>query len=613
MKGNSISKSAMWVLMGLLILGLGGFGVTNLSGNIRTVGSVGNAEISLNDYARGLQNEIRALEAERGSAVSFAQARAAQVDQRVLARLVAEAALDHETAQMGLSIGDRNLRDQILDIPGFRGIDGEFDREAYAFALDQAGVSEAAFEEDMRAEAARALLQGAIVSGVAAPATYTETLLDYIAEQRDVTFARLTRGDLATGLPVPSDADLRRYYEDNIDDFTTPETRSITYAWLAPEMIIDTVEVDEASLREAYEARLDAYNQPERRLVERLGFADDAAAEAARAEIEAGNKRFEEYVTERGLDLTDVDLGDVTPGDLGSAGEAVFAAEEGSIVGPLDSPIGPALFRVNAVLAAQQVSFEEALPDLREALAGDRARRQVDAQIDRVDDLLAGGATLEQVAGETELELGTVDWHPGMSEGISAYAGFRRAAAEVSEDDFPEVGTLEDSTIFALRLDGTRPPEAQPLDEVREAVRAAWQSDAVTSALRTQARDQVSALQSGQTFEDAGLRPETATGLTRTGFHPDTPPDFLEAVFELEPGRITLVDGNEQLFIVRLDRITPPSDANEDVAQLGQALQDQAANDIAQDLYQVLAEDIRARAGIVLDQQALNAVHANFQ
>ena len=38
--------------MGLLILGLGGFGVTNLSGTVRSVGSVGEADISLNEYAR---------------------------------------------------------------------------------------------------------------------------------------------------------------------------------------------------------------------------------------------------------------------------------------------------------------------------------------------------------------------------------------------------------------------------------------------------------------------------------------------------------------------------------------------------------------------------------
>ena len=58
---------------------------------------------------------------------------------------------------------------------------------------------------------------------------------------------------------------------------------------------------------------------------------------------------------------------------------------------------------------------------------------------------------------------------------------------------------------------------------------------------------------------------------------------------------------------------SPPDDTDEELTQLRSALEDQAAGDIAQDLYQVLADDVRNRAGISLNQQALNAVHANFQ
>ncbi|QIE44183.1 peptidylprolyl isomerase [Pseudohalocynthiibacter aestuariivivens] len=613
MKGNTVSKSAMWVLMALLILGLGGFGVTNLSGNVRSVGTVGDAEIDLNAYARALQAEIRALEADRGEPVSFAQAQADGVDARVLSRLVSEAALDHETSRLGLSIGDTNLRDQILDIPGFRGIDGKFDREAYTFALDQAGLSEAAFEADIRAETARTLVQGAILSGVSTPTAYTDAILTYVGEARDVTMATLARGDLTTGLPEPTDEDLRSYHQSHLPDFTKPETRAITYVWLTPEMIIDEVEVDDDALREAYEARLDDFIQPERRLVERLAFPNRAAAEAAKAEIDAGTRSFEDFVEDRGLELSDVDMGDVALGDLDGAGSDVFAANVGDIAGPLDSPIGPALFRVNAVLQATETTYEDAEAELRDALAGDRARRVIDAQIDTVDDLLAGGATLEDIADETDMELGQIDWHGGVVEGISAYTGFRQAAPTITTSDYPEVATLEDGSIFAMRLDGITEPEIQPLEDVRAAVRSAWLTQSVTDALRSQIADQVTALQNGDSFEDTGLASESVIGLTRRGFQPGTPPEFIETVFEMAEGDVTLIDGNESLFIVRLDQITPPNDEDPELAQLRKGLADQAAGNIAQDFYQVLAADIRNRAGITLDQQALNAVHANFQ
>ena len=48
--------------------------------------------------------------------------------------------------------------------------------------------------------------------------------------------------------------------------------------------------------------------------------------------------------------------------------DSVDVVDLRDIVGPQPSPLGPALFRVNAVLPAQNTSYEDALPELRERL-----------------------------------------------------------------------------------------------------------------------------------------------------------------------------------------------------------------------------------------------------
>ena len=126
-KGFSFSKTAVWALMALLILGLGGFGAINLSGNLRSIGSVGDKSISVDQYARQLQQEIRAIEAQTGESLSFARAQEMGLDRAVLQRIVRNRALDHEADEMGLSIGDATLRDEIVAISAFQGIDGNFD------------------------------------------------------------------------------------------------------------------------------------------------------------------------------------------------------------------------------------------------------------------------------------------------------------------------------------------------------------------------------------------------------------------------------------------------------------------------------------------------------
>ena len=612
-KKKGITNSLVWALLGLLVLGLGGFGVTNLSGSVRAVGSVGDVAIDARDYARGLQQEMRAIEAQRGEATSFAQARELGVSEAVLARLIAAAAFDEEAARIGLSVGDANLRDEIVNLQQFRGLDGEFDREAYRYGLEQAGLSETEFEEDMRAETARSFLQAAVVAGVTMPDGYMQTLLNYLGERREVSWAALERGDLVTGLPVPDEAELAAYHAQNAALFTLPERKRITYAWLTPDMLIDTVEIEEQALRDAYAAREDEFNRPERRLVERLVFADEAAARAARARLDSGDATFEDLVAERGLELSDVDLGDVTRADLQAAAKQVFVARVGDVSGPLPSPVGPALFRVNAILSKQVTTFEDALPDLRAELAADRARRMIEARIDAIDDLLAGGATLEDLARETAMQTGRIDWHDGISDDIVGYEAFRTAAARLSEGDFPQVADLDDGGIFAMRLDEVIAPALQPLDAVRDAVATAWEAETLVAELKKQAQPIVARLQGGTSFEEAGLGLDGARVLTRRGFEADTPAQFIDRVFAMDEGDVSLIDGNGRLFVVRLDAISPPDPEDRDLQQLRELLQQQAATGVAQDLFSILANDIRVRAGIEIDQAALNAVHATFR
>ncbi|KUF11613.1 peptidyl-prolyl cis-trans isomerase [Pseudoponticoccus marisrubri] len=612
-KSGSMSKTLVWILMALLILGLAGFGATNFGGSVRSIGRVGEAEIDVTDYARALQNEIRAVEAQRGRALSFQEAQNMGLTQDVLSRMVVTAALEHEAAQLGLSVGDEQLAQDLRNIQAFQGPDGSFNRDAYRLALQNAGLSEREFEEQLRAESASTLLQGAVLAGTTLPDTYIDTLLDYANQRRAFTWAELGQDAFDTGVPVPEEGDLKAWYDENIDRFTRPRTTQITYAWLTPEMIVDSVEVDEETLRAAYDEQFDRFNLPERRLVERLVFADEAAARDALARVQSGEAAFEDLVEARGLDIADTDMGDVAREDLGGAADTVFEAEVGSVTGPAPTELGPALFRVNAVLPAQSTSFEDAIPDLRGALALDRARRVIETQAQSYDDELAAGATLEELAETTDLQLGQIGWTGQNDSGIAGYEAFREAAAALEEGDFPQIEQLGDGGVFALRFEEVLPPQPIPMDEVNLQVLAGWQDDQKTEALMQQAEQLAARLAEGATFEGVGLEANTEAGLTRTAFGADLPEGLLERVFELEPGQTAALPGDATAYVLRLDEILPVDRDSETSQQLTRIFGDQAASDVSQDLFRALSSDIQSRAGVVIDQAAINAVHANFQ
>lgn len=607
------SKTAVWIIILLLIVGLGGFGVTNFSGNIRSIGTVGETEIGVNRYARELQQQINAFSAQTGQPISFAEAQQFGIDQAVLQQLVTTVALEDEAAEMGLSVGDAQIRDQVLAIPAFQGLDGSFDRLAYRDALDRSGMNETQFEDSLRAEVARSIVQGAVAGGVEAPAAMIDPVVDFALERRSFAWAVLGVEDLAEPVADPTEADLRAYYDANPDEFMLPRTRAITYAWLTPDMIVDSIETDEDALRALYQERIGQYVSAERRLVERLIFPSQSQALAAKARLDDGSVTFEDLVAERGLELGDLDLGDVTEDELDDAGEPVFAVDEPGIVGPVETDLGPALFRVNAILAAQETNFEEARTELLDEFRLDAARRAIADQIDPIDDLLAGGATLEQLATETAMVSGRIEWTEGASDGIAAYAAFRDAAARAATGDFPEIEVLDDGGIFALRLDEVIEPRLQPFEDARDQAESGWRAARTVEALAGQARAVIEQLQGGADPETLGITLSEEAEVTRTGFVPETPPGFLDQVFEMEEGEFRIIDGPSAAYIVRLDKILPPDTEDATVAAQMDRFTESIAQSIGADILRAYSQAVQNRAGISLNQAAVNAVHANFQ
>ncbi|MDE9450735.1 SurA N-terminal domain-containing protein [Aliiroseovarius sp. Z3] len=614
MATGKTSRTFGWILMGLVMVGLVGFGSTNFGGSVRSIATVGDTEVDANRYLRELQSEMNAFQAETGQRLTMEMATGFGLDQQVLARVIATAALEDETARLGISVGDEELRDRIVDIPAFKGVDGKFDREGYTFALEQSGLTATEFEQSLRDEVSRQILQAAVVNGVATQPVYVDTLYGYARETRDFTWATLPVAQLTTEVPAPTEAELTAYYEAHPQDFTLPETKVITYAWMNPEDVISTITVDEAQIRAVYDERASEFLVPERRMVERLVFNTKDEATAAMDALSTGNQTFEGLVTGRNLQLADIDLGDVSKDELGSAGDAVFAlTEPGAVSGPHDSDLGPALYRMNAILEARETSFEDAREELHGELAADAARRLIGDMVTELDDQMAGGATIEEIAKSHNMRLGTLNWTTGDSDGIAAYDAFREVAEVVTTDDFPEITLLEDGGVFALRLDELQAPRLQEQSEVGEAVQAGWEAEKRLELLSEQARGLVPQLEGGETLSSLGLTEVVEGGLTREAFVEGTPPGFMADVFDMEPGNWRVMDAADSVVLVRLDAVHAADQDSDEAKALKANFAAGVAQEIALDVENAFARAVQARAGIELNRAVINAVNAQFQ
>ncbi|QMU57361.1 MAG: peptidylprolyl isomerase [Boseongicola sp.] len=600
----------LWIIMVLLIAGLAGFGATNFGGSARAVATVGEVEIDVNDYARAVQAQTQNFQRQTGQALTPDQLQMLGLDRAALAQSISDAAINNLTLEAGISVGDETISQEITQNPAFFGLSGSFDRETYQFALRQTGLTVAEFEEQLRMNGSSQIVRAAVVGGIRPPALFTETLFNYARETRDVTWVRMTGSDLAEPLPEPSDTELRQFHTDNAELFTQGETRVIDYAWLTPDMILDAIDVDETQLRSVYDSRRDQYAQPERRLVERLVISTQAEADDAKARLDAGEITFDALVAERGLTLADIDMGEPALEELGDAGDAVFALTEPGVVGPLPSPFGPALYRMNAILSARETSFEDARDELAEEAARDRARRIIIESLAQVDDLLAGGATVDILEERTDMQAGRIEWRSDVSDGIAGYNEFRLAAANAEVGAFLDVQQFEDGGIFVVSLDEIRPPALRPFDEVRHLVIPEWERANTEAALSKQAQDMANGINSSADFAALGLDVETDLGLERSGFVEGTPADFTDTVFDMSGGDLRVLSADGDAWLLRLDAVNA-ADANTPDAQVAmEQFESQTSAEMAQSLLQAFTQAVLNDTDVSINQAAVNAVNS---
>jgi peptidyl-prolyl cis-trans isomerase D len=612
MRGSGQSKT-MWVIMGLLMFGLTfGFGLDSLRGaNVTAIGSVGDEDIEVNTYGRAYQNAYLRLSQQIGRNLTPAELDQFGIQEQVLDAVTSQAALDNETAILGLSVGDDMVRENIATSTQFQGLNGGFDKEAYRYFLEnQVGLSAGQFEARVRKESARSLLQNTILSGVSNKDTMALTLLNFAQQERSFEWAQLAEENLAAPIAAPTQEDLEALYTTQSADYMTPLTRKITYAWLNPADLLDEVDVDEAQIRESYDLQSDRFNRSEQRAVDRVVFPSLEEAQAARDRFDAEAVSFSEIVSERGLTDADVDLGEVSRTDLSAAAaDLLFGQSEPGVVGPVESSFGPALFRINALIQADNTPFEEVRDELRAELAGESARRLVSDLIGEIDDELAGGVRLEDLTKISGLQVGTLDYFDGNDHALMGYNGFRAAALAAQEGDFAEILDLSDGGVFALRLDSIVEPAPIPLAEVLERVSEDWQASKTNEALLELAERFKPGLEKGGDLAFVGVDLVAVDGINRSSFIEAVPPSAVAEVFKLELGGVAVIDAGNAAVLVRLTNITDfDSDQDGNDVVLDRITQ-QIDAQVSLDILEYYSDALQSKAGVSLNRNIINQVN----
>ena len=603
---TSVSKIFVWILLGFLFVGLVGFGTGNLSGNVKTIGKIGDTEITVNQYVRALQSELRNSSQQFGQQLTLQQLQAFGIQQRVLARLVTDKLLENEASKLSLSVDDQTVRNNIVALNAFKGPDGSFNQDAYNYALENAGYTSAEFEEEIRAETSRNILSQSILSGIVINSLQAQMLASFLLEERSFNIQTFTLDNVNISTKNPSIADLKTFLEDNIDTYTVPKGKKITYAALQPKMLLDSVETNETILRSIYEENKQEYNQSEQRTLDRLSFLTVDEANSAISDMNSNITDFDKLILDRNLTNKDVLYGTFTKEQLLDGNELVFAAKTNEYVGPIETDLGPVIFRVREIISATSTSYEEVKSTLEKDYKLSESIKLIDAKIEEAQNLLAAGGTLDDLKTEMGFEIEKILFNAEENIPILENKNFYATAQKAKVNDFPEIKELSGGGLFALRVDEDVDARLRKVDEIRTELTNAWQEQQVQIELDDFAKDLLSKNQYKGEILNFNKQ-------TREKILPDLPAEIITEVFNLSIGEGTIVSGDQKSYIVRLKDISNADLSSDNAKLLVSQIKNQINNSLSADLFESFATMARVNSKLNLNEQAVNAVHSSFQ
>jgi peptidyl-prolyl cis-trans isomerase D len=368
-----------------------------------SLAKVGAQDIRVEDFQRQLRNEIHVISNQSGRRLTMEEARAAGLDNRVLAQLMAWAAVEQHAADLDLAISDKVLAENLKKDPAFKGPDGKFSKLAFENILNQMGLSERGYFKLHRRDELREQLTIALINGIAVPDEMIDLVNAWREEKRVAQYFAID-ADKVT-VPDPDEAKLKATYDANKGEFTSPEFRKIAVLSLSIDSLKPKMDVTDAEIAAAYEETKKDYNTPERRRVQQIAFKDKQAAEAAKAALASEKKTFGEIAKEAGAKDADIDLGLISKDRLidPKTADAAFSLEKDTISDVVEGRFATVLLRVTAIEPAITRTLADVKGQVRDKLAGEKAQAQMQTLIDQVEDSRSAGKPLKEIADEMKI------------------------------------------------------------------------------------------------------------------------------------------------------------------------------------------------------------------
>ncbi|MEO0883684.1 MAG: SurA N-terminal domain-containing protein [Pseudomonadota bacterium] len=611
------------ILLGLIILGMAVWGTENIfSGNFGSgIIKVGERSISQQELDRSFERTLRILRQQDEASRTMTRQQAVELGllDREIAQQSSRLLMLGFARDIGADSSAQALANNVRENEVFNNpVTGAFDLQTYRRILADNSFTQAEYEGGLKDDLTISYLEDAIDGAVAVPNDLARLQAIYNGEERLIAWVPLREGSLPEA-EDPSEEDIQAFFEERQAAFTIPERREISLLSVSSEDFVNREGFSEEEIEAYYEAtKLRRLATPEERTFIEAVFPDEQTALTVFGTLAGGGTIDPELAA-----LFETRSG--TEEDVASEEfrTAVFSpsAQEGSVVGPFETPSGWLVGEVVGVEPGQPKTLDEVREEILDELAAERAETEYYNAFARFDDLIGQGLSIDEIGSDLGVAvdlLPPVDRRGFDADGTPVTALFEARDGIAAAFELPEniVSDRLDGAdnIYVVSVKSIAPSRVPEFEEVREDVLERLMATREADALQTVADAVRSTLESGvstleeqaELYGSAVVRPEI--GLRRTAFDQTLPRTVLQTAFSLdEVGEVAIAEGTlpGEKFVVQLDALNRPTP--EDLDTLSIISGAQLTQSLEQDLLQAFQGELQNTLDVETNTAALAA------
>lgn len=617
-----------YILFGLLALAGGGLIFSDIGGFFRDggvarndVAKIGNETISIQQFDAQARRTLQQFN------MTPQQAYQNGYLNNILSAEVRSRLLNAHAAKSGVVVGTGPVAAQVRDMLAPMIKPGDNPADLLKQLLTAQGLSEHDLKQTLSREMSVEILSEAITSGFTVPSTVMiEDLGKFEKEARNIEYIPFMSDSFKDAQPATED-DLQKMYAATKEAYAIPEMREGQLILINMNDVSEQIEVSAEEIQGTYDRNIASYTESETRVIEQalVAGADQAqkivekikAGESLKAAVKAITKNTTDYIAPQKTDIKSL------PEDQRTL---VFEAKAGDIIGPLSSALGERIIIVQSIHPEKVQPFESVKNSIAEEL---KETKKIDAQYDlanAIDDLLAGGASIEELKQHADIEvknLPAVNAGGNDQNGKPVLTAYKEDAAKILESLFTlnegessPVFEYKDGRMASLSLKTLTPKSYKPIEEVKDILAAQWLEDSKRTGNKLEVLKIIGEIEAeGLSLKDVAQKYKKQTqslaGIVRTSAPPKPfGASAINSIFQAKKDQIIAIDFEGGSALARVTSIKDdgtytPEEKEKAKKSIAQSFQNEA--------YAIYIEAQNKRYGAAINDALLKQAYGAAQ